>query len=378
MSRTFVPRSTIVDEPPDGSLSDVAKRVRALSIDRWGPERIVEIVGASPALVAMQNRLAKVARYREPVLIHGESGVGKENLAAAIYLLTESNAGPYVPVNCPQYQDGNLTVSELFGHVRGSFTGAVSDHRGAFEEAHGGAIFLDEIGDLPSNAQAMLLRALATGECRPVGASRSIRIDTRVISATNRPLNQLVMTNQFRYDLFSRLARFQIDVPPLRDRGDDWRLLVDHSLARLHAKYGVRKKMSPASLRLLEVQTWPGNVRQLISVVTTGYAMADDDTIEPDDFRAALERDAAQPTADDSADSPDALYHRIVRRHEAFWQVIYEPFMDRHLNRRQVKQVIRRGLDEAGNYRNLLEVFGLPASDYQRFMDFLRHHDLKP
>src|SRR5262245_43135883 len=271
------------------------------------------MIGASPAFLELQGRLAKVARYREPVLIAGESGVGKESLAEAIYLLGEAKPRPYISVNCPQYQDSNLTVSELFGHVKGSFTGAVGDHRGAFEEADGGVIFLDEIGDLPANVQAMLLRALATGEFRPLGGSRAVRSDVRVISATNRPLNQLVMTNQFRYDLFSRLARFQLVVPPLRERGDDWLLLVEHSLARLHAKYGVRKHMSADALRVLQNQAWPGNVRQLISVVTTGFAMSDGATIEPEDFSTAIERDASA-LVEPNADSPDALYHRFIRR----------------------------------------------------------------
>jgi len=359
-------------------MTELSGRVRALAMNRWGPEKSLEMVGASPAYIELQRKLAKVARYREPVLITGEPGVGKEQLAEAIYLLSESLQRPYVAVNCPQYQEGNLTVSELFGHVKGSFTGAVGDHRGAFEEADGGVIFLDEIGDLPANAQAMLLRALSTGEFKPLGANKSRRIDVRVISATNRPLNQLVMTNQFRYDLFSRLARFQLDVPPLRDREDDWLLLVEHSLNRLGIKYGVRKQMSAASLRLLETYPWPGNVRQLISVVTTGYAMADGETIEPADFTTVLDRDATAPIAP-TADSPDALYHRLVRRGESFWEIVYESFMDRNLNRSQVRELIRKGLEEADrNYRNVVQLFGMPVSDYQRFMDFLRHHDLKP
>ena len=151
----------------------------------------------------------------------------------------------------------------------------MADRKGAFEEADGGVIFLDEIGDLHASAQAMLLRALATGEFRPVGATRPRTVDVRVVSATNRPLNQLVMTNQFRYDLLFRLRQFHIAMPPLRERGDDWRLLADYWLARLARQYGVAKRFSAASMRVLERCQWPGNVRQLIGVVKTGYAMAD-------------------------------------------------------------------------------------------------------
>ena len=144
------------------------------------------MVGASPAYVALQQKLQKVARYQEPVLIFGESGVGKEQLAAAIYLLGESLDRPFVSVNCPQYQDGNLTVSELFGHRKGAFTGAITDHRGAFEEADGGVLFLDEIGDLQANTQAMLLRALSTGEFRPLGAAKPRSVEVRVIWLASR------------------------------------------------------------------------------------------------------------------------------------------------------------------------------------------------
>jgi len=203
-------------------LSAPALHLRQLSVERHGADRPLEMVGQSASFLRAIRQVEKIARFREPVLITGESGVGKEHFANALYLLGCPRNKPYVTVNCPQYQEGNLTVSELFGHLKGSFTGATADRRGAFEEADGGVIFLDEIGDLPTAAQALLLRALATGEFRPVGAaSGSRRADVRVVSATNRDLNELVMINQFRYDLFFRLRHFLVDLPPLRDREDD-------------------------------------------------------------------------------------------------------------------------------------------------------------
>jgi DNA-binding NtrC family response regulator len=369
----------VSDADSGDHLSEVAARVRALSTTRWGPDQAVEIIGKSPAIVELQKKLEKVARYREPVLITGESGVGKEQLAQAVYLLGDPVNKPFVSVNCPQYQEGNLTVSELFGHVKGSFTGAIADHRGAFDEANGGVIFLDEIGDLQSSAQAMLLRALSTGEFRPLGAGKPRRVDVRVVSATNRSLNQLVMSNQFRYDLFFRLARFHLTVPPLRERGDDWLLLVDHCLARLRQKYGVRKRLSAASMKVLQAYHWPGNVRQVINLVTTGYAMADGDVIEPPAFVQLLDRDVVAEAPNAAAPIADDVFERIVKQGEDFWQVAYHPFMDRDLNRSQMKELFRRGLTQCEhNYRNLLELFHLPPTDYQRFMDFLRHHNLKP
>jgi DNA-binding NtrC family response regulator len=357
------------------ALCPPAMRLRALSIERLGADRAIELVGLAPSLNDALSKLEKVARYREPVLITGESGAGKEFFAQAVHLFGGARTAPFVPVNCPQYQEGNLTVSELFGHTRGSFTGAVADRKGAFEEADGGVIFLDEIADLHASAQVMLLRALATGEFRPVGATRSRQVDVRVVSATNRPLNQLVMTNQFRYDLLFRLRQFHIAIPALRERGDDWRLLTDYWLARLARQYGVAKRFSAAALRVLETCPWPGNVRQLIGVVKTGYAMADSSTIEPDDF--ALQLEESEPGGARS-DGPGP-YERVVDQGEEFWTTVYEAFMNRDLNRSQVKAVIRSGLTAAGgNYRKVLELFRLPATDYQRFMDFLRHHDLKP
>src|SRR5262249_52790070 len=157
----------------------------------------------------------------------------KEGVAQAVYLFGQMIGRPYIAVNCPQFQEDNMTVSELFGHTKGSFTGALTDRRGAFEEADGGVLFLDEIGDLHPTAQAMLLRVLASGEVRPLGATKHRTVEVRVVSATNRPLNRLIMNQQFRYDLFFRLRHFHLDIPPLRDRGDDWRLVMDYWLARL-------------------------------------------------------------------------------------------------------------------------------------------------
>ena len=377
MAKASLPAVSRFHRPVAGTmsfLSDPALQLRQLSLERH-PERPLEMVGQSASFQKAIRQVEKIARYREPVLITGESGVGKEHFANALYLLGCPRGRPYVTVNCPQYQEGNLTVSELFGHLKGSFTGATADRRGAFEEADGGVIFLDEIGDLPSSAQALLLRALATGEFRPVGAaSGTRRADVRVVSATNRDLNELVMINQFRYDLFFRLRHFLVDLPPLRDREDDWRLIADHTLFRLARKYGVSKRFSPASLSVLEANRWPGNVRQLIAVVSTGYGMADGEVIEPDDFSSLLE--GASGGAEDTI---DARYSRIVSGGEDFWAAVGQPFMERNLNRSQVKTVIRRGLGETtGNYRRILSLFNLPSSDYQRFMDFLRHHDLKP
>jgi DNA-binding NtrC family response regulator len=354
-------------------LSSDAARIRQLSVAIWGEHRSIEIIGHSEKITALLGRLAKIARYQEPVLILGESGVGKELMASAIYLLSRRVEKPFISVNCPQYLEGNLTVSELFGHQKGSFTGAVANRKGCFETANGGVIFLDEIGDLHLSAQVMLLRALATGEFQPLGAESSRRVNVRVVAATNRSLNQLATKQHFRRDLIFRLRYFLLEIPPLRDREDDWRLLVDHTLKSLHCRYGVKKTFSKDSLRLLESYSWPGNVRELVSVVTTGYALSDGDVVSPRDFADHLEEGSSG-----SEDLLDEIFRRLVRG-GGFWERARDPFLSRDLNRRQLRKLVARGLRETyGSYRKLTDLWHLERDEYQRFMDFLRHHRLKP
>jgi len=333
----------------------------------------------------MLDRIAKVARYRESVLITGESGSGKAHVARAISLLEPRQDLPFVFVSCPQFQEGNLTVSELFGHVKGSFTEAASDHAGAFAQAHTGTLFLDEIADLPACAQAMLLRTLTTGEYKPVGASDSRRVDVRVVAATNRPLNEMMASGAFRHDLFFRLRHFHVPVPPLRERGDDWRLIAEYCLVGLGLRHGVRKRLSPAAERCMAACTWPGNVRQLMAVVKAGYALADSVSIGIDDIASQLDdyhvlgegRSATDAAAVSTLPPPRPA--PAVDSRGSFWNTVHRAFMDRDLNRSQVRAFISRGLAVTrGSYRGLVEHLGLPATDYQRFMDFLRHQDLKP
>lgn len=371
----------------DHYLSDIAAHVLELSKKVWGVDAGVQMVGKSPRMLELHKKIEKVARYREPVLIIGESGVGKELLAQSVYLLSEPSGRPYVSVNCPQYQEGNLTASELFGHRKGSFTGAIADRKGAFESADGGVIFLDEVGDLHMSAQTMLLRTLATGEFKPLGDDRARSADVRVVSATNRPLNQLLLTQEFRHDLFFRLRYFLLEIPPLRERGDDWKLLLDFMLAKLRRKYGVDKRFSPEAMAMLSRYRWPGNVREAVTVATMGYAMSDGNSIRPGDFATQMEGQTLTATEDDApivepvsnVDSANQLLERVRAGNADFWDAIYKPFMERDLNRAQLRSLIQAGLRSAGgSYRRLIGTLHLPPDDYQRFMSFLRHHNLKP
>ncbi len=359
--------------PRTAGLSQSALRIRRQSQEIWGGDRLVEIVGRSSPIEKLLGKLEKLARYHEPVLILGESGVGKESLAQALYLLGQRARKPFVSVNCPQFQEGNLTVSELFGHKKGTFTGAVADRKGCFEIADQGVIFLDEIGDLHMSAQLMLLRALSTGQFQPLGSNDSRTVNVRVVAATNCPLNKLASGGQFRRDLLFRLRNFQLDIPPLRERGDDWRLLLEHFLRLLQQRYGVAKRFSATSLKLLEGYAWPGNVRELKSLTTTGYALCDGDVVEPQDFIDCLE-----PTGC-TTNHLEVLFDHLRSRQGSFWELVQEPYLDRDLNRREVQELIARGLAMSqGSYRRLLQLWRIPTSQYQKFMDFLRHHRLKP
>lgn len=369
-------RPSKLDPPPRNErfFLPAALEIRAISARELGADRVIEIVGRSAKLEETLKRVAKVASYDDPVLIYGESGVGKESLAQSLHLLGNRSARPFVSVNCPQFQEGNLTVSELFGHRKGSFTGAVGDHRGCFETADGGVVFLDEIGDLAMNAQVMLLRAIGTGEFRPLGSEVARKANVRIVSATNRSLNEMVMSERFRNDLLFRLRYFMVEPPALRERGEDWLLLIDWVLEKLANRYGTQRQFSDESLRLMASYRWPGNVRELISVVTTGYALAESNRIEPIDFLDRLELETGA-----REDQVAELHARLARGNADFWALVHTPFLDRDLSRHEVRRLLRMGLhDSGGSYRRLLDLWGVPASDYKRFMGFLHHHRLQP
>jgi len=240
------------------------------------------IIGESPAMAKLRETIARVAPGPGNVLIVGESGVGKELVALGLHRESPRRDGPLVTVNCAAISP-TLLESELFGHVKGAFSGADRTHPGLFEQADEGTLFLDEIGELSPECQAKLLRVLDGKGFRPVGGTADIRVDVRIIAATNRDLEHEVEAGRFREDLFYRL-RIPIRVPPLRDHAADIPTLVAHFLSRLCLEYRRAVTLSDAALRRLEEYSWPGNVRQLRSVLETAVAMGAGDTIEADDL----------------------------------------------------------------------------------------------
>jgi Nif-specific regulatory protein len=238
------------------------------------------IIGLTESMRRVRHLISKAAACSLPVLIQGDSGTGKELVARAIHQESGRQAQRFFSENCSAISE-SLLESELFGHVRGAFTGADRDRKGILELANGGTLFLDEIGDMSVRMQSKLLRALQEREVRPVGGKETIRVDVRVISATNRSLSNLIKEGSFREDLFYRINVITIDLPALRDRKEDISALVDHFLDRIAADTGLpRKQFSPGALELLAGYEWPGNVRELENVVQRAVALSESDRIE--------------------------------------------------------------------------------------------------
>ena len=243
-----------------------------------------KLVAKSNAMQAVFALATKAAQYNTTVLVTGESGTGKELVARAIHQASPRKHHPLVAVNCASIPE-NLLESELFGYVKGAFTGADGSKKGLFEEAHKGTIFLDEIGELPISLQVKLLRVLQENEVRPVGSAQSRKIDVRIIAATSRNLHQMVNEGNFREDLFYRLNVLPIEVPPLRERMEDIPLLCQHFILRLNASLsrGV-KGIAPEAMVSLLQHTWPGNVRELENAIERAMVLSDDEVLDESGF----------------------------------------------------------------------------------------------
>ena len=257
-------------------------RVRAVAEESAAAHKLKELVGRDPKMIAMYKLVGQAAATRTTILIRGESGTGKELIARAIHFNSPDAKEPFVALNCTALP-ATLLESELFGHVRGAFTGAHATRRGRFELAGRGTIFLDEIGDTSPEFQTKLLRVLQEREYYPVGAERPEKTESRVIAATHRPLEDLVARNEFRADLYYRLRVMEITVPPLRERRGDIPLLAQHLMQVISATSHRRAPvLSPEALALLESYDWPGNVRELENALTRAIVRASGDVVRPE------------------------------------------------------------------------------------------------
>jgi two-component system, NtrC family, response regulator AtoC len=279
--------------------------------------QINSLVGRSPAMLEIYKKIAMVSDSRSTVLITGESGTGKELVAKALHYNSGRAGERFVPVNCGALTE-SLLETELFGHVRGSFTGAYENKRGILEEASGGTVFLDEVSEMSRALQVKLLRAIEEQEVRRVGGTQPVHIDVRFIAATNRRLDDLVRQHKFREDLYYRLRVVEIDLPPLRDRTDDVPLLTEHFLKRLGQERGQSYGISPEALSALVSYGWPGNVRELENVLESAVALNRSGMLTPEDLPAKIrvsEQDGARPDAL-YADLPSLL--ELKKRYVAY------------------------------------------------------------
>ncbi len=251
------------------------------------------LIGRSPPMRELMVKVARVAASDATVLITGESGTGKELVARAIHAGSPRSARPFVAVNCAAITE-TLLESELFGHVKGAFTGAIKARQGLFEEADGGSLLIDEVAETSPGFQAKLLRALQEGEVRRVGENANVRVDVRVIAATNRELKTEVAQKRFREDLFYRLAVVPLLVPPLRDRKEDVPLLAQHFVERYNARTGARRVLTEAGVSRLMAHDFPGNVRELENLVEKAAALAERDELGPGDFEVDPREPALQ------------------------------------------------------------------------------------
>ena len=363
----------------------------------------VNLIGSSAAINELKAEIQFVARSDSKVLITGESGVGKEVVAQAIGELSGRAQHAFVPVNCAGIPE-TLLESELFGHVKGSFTGAYRDRPGKLEMASNGTIFLDEIGEMTLRMQGLLLRFCETGEIQRVGAERVVMApNVRVIAATNKNLKELVSQGQFREDLFYRLNVIHLVVPPLRERREDIPALIDHFVKGFTASAAngnghrngnghgsgdghggqvertIVRSISPEAIAALCQYNWPGNVRQLENVLErlTVTSRQEVITVEglPAEIRSPLDT-GARPRRERRRTVADELFKKLTQEGESFWVAVYPLYINREITRRDVRDLVRKGLEEArGSYKIVLRLFNMEPRDYKRFLNFLRKHD---
>jgi DNA-binding NtrC family response regulator len=291
-------------------MGDYVAEVTRLTKRQTNTVAFDDLVGTSGPMQLVKRMGERGAKSGAPILILGESGVGKELIARAIQGASDRAGKPFVAVNCGALPE-NLVESILFGHEKGAFTGATDKHSGKFQEAHGGTLFLDEIGELPLDMQVKLLRALQEGEIDPVGSKRSVKVDVRIISATNRDLANQVKEGRFREDLYYRLNVFPIEAPSLRERLDDVPALVEHFIRRFNVEEGKRvMAATPETMAMLRTFDWPGNVRQLENAVYRAMILADGPYLQVHDFPAisgvVAPVPAALPTLGAPAQAPES------------------------------------------------------------------------
>ena len=346
----------------------------------------VRLIGRSDAIRTLEADLECAARSDAKVLVTGETGVGKEVVARLIHQRSVRASAPLVTLNCAGLPD-SLLESELFGHVRGSFTGAYRDKPGLLESAPNGTVFLDEVGEMSTRMQVVLLRFLESGEIQRIGADRShTRVNVRLITATNSDLQAAIASGAFREDLYFRLNVIRLIIPPLRERTEDIPLLVTYYLNYYSRQHKVApSEVSSDAMDALMAYRWPGNIRELKNVVERMVLKTSGQAIRHSDLPADVVRSVAVQAAHAVNGNGDAaqkntraeeLATLMLEHGESFWSAVFPIFMSRDLTRTDLRRIIQMGLESTnGNYRLLVQQFNMPSEDYKRFLSFLRKHD---
>jgi transcriptional regulator with GAF, ATPase, and Fis domain len=347
------------------------------------------IVGSGPEISRLRREISRVADSDSKVLILGPTGAGKELVAQEIHRQSPRREKPLVTVNCAALTE-SILETELFGHRKGSFTGAYRDQKGKLKIADGGTLFLDEIGDMTLRMQGLILRFLESGEIQTVGASRTETVDVRIITATNANLGNMIVEKTFRKDLYYRLKVLQIEVPPLSKHNSDIPELIEHFVGVIsngngHRELGFEKE----ALQALYRYQWPGNVRELRGFVENLLTYKDLGIVSVDDLPPEItctvtEAKTSTATGPSFQEKPgtdldktvtEKMIRRMVIDGESFWEVVYQPFLERLITKEQLKEIIKFGLKRTwGHYASLCQIFNIPAHQYKKFMNFLRKH----
>ena len=331
----------------------------------------IVIMGRCATLFRLQEEAERVAPLKEPVLIMGETGSGKEILAQALHVLSPRNGGPFASVNCAASPSENLLLDEFFGHRKGSFTGALFDKEGCLRAADGGTLFLDEIGEMSHELQTLLLRTLTTGDVKSIGEDRPRRVDVRLICATHKDILDQIRTRAFREDLYYRISTFKIHIPPLRERREDIPYLAEYILGDFASRNGLPvKRCARAALKKLVAYPWPGNIRELENVLKRAYVKAEGDWIDVDAL--TLEGDEGESRRE------EALFETLRGGKGAFWQAVYKPFMNREMKRSELASLLEEAMAKAGgSLKGCAAYLKIPDKDYGRFVSFLHRHGFR-
>ena len=336
------------------------------------------LLGKSQAIREIREKIQKMALCDLPVLITGETGVGKSLVAELIHQSGPRASKEFIHINCSNLSP-ELFESELFGHERGAFIGAVERKKGKLELAEGGTVFLDEIGDLHLYNQGKLLLFMDRGIFNRLGGNEELRANVRIIAATNKDLRQELKKGKFRQDLYFRLCVVEIYIPPLRERKEDIPILAEEILKKGSHRIGNEKVLSSEVLDKLLAHHWPGNVRELENVLRRAMVYGDDHKIitEAIEFYNIAHHPSSEPN-DAASNVVFQKYKEIVEGKKSFWEVVHKPFLRRELKREEVVEIIQMGLKEAKTYKKLMKLFnaGKTYKDYKNFMKIIRHHRL--